>query len=171
MHTQVKTPSSSHTNISLHINEYLSSFVLKHIKRQSPFSKVHCLQYSHSSSALPVKTLAYMVGMRLSPVLKQNLSGFTGPRQVVQIFHLIHGPTQKDVRMSRGKKRTRRQFYVCTFTTIPQGIITAAFPYISMTIFFYPGFYLLLLKGDLGVSAVGTICSPGRTHMMGPSSL
>jgi len=31
--------------------------------------------------------------------------------------------------------------------------------------------YLRLLNGDLGMSAVGTICSPGRTHMMGPSSL
>lgn len=28
-----------------------------------------------------------------------------------------------------------------------------------------------LLKGDLGMSAKGIICSPGRTHMMGPSSL
>lgn len=31
--------------------------------------------------------------------------------------------------------------------------------------------YLRLLNGDLGMSAVGTICSPGLTHMMGPSSL
>lgn len=28
-----------------------------------------------------------------------------------------------------------------------------------------------LLKGDLGMSAMGIICSPGLTHMMGPSSL
>lgn len=28
-----------------------------------------------------------------------------------------------------------------------------------------------LLNGDLGMSAIGIICSPGRTHMMGPSSL
>lgn len=27
------------------------------------------------------------------------------------------------------------------------------------------------MKGDLGMSAMGIICSPGRTHMMGPSSL
>ncbi len=31
--------------------------------------------------------------------------------------------------------------------------------------------YFRLLNGDLGISAVGTICSPGLTHMMGPSSL
>lgn len=28
-----------------------------------------------------------------------------------------------------------------------------------------------LLKGDFGMSVTGIICSPGRTHMMGPSSL
>lgn len=48
-----------------------------------PFSKVHRLQNPHSSSALPVEALAHMVSMRLRSVLKQNLSGFTGPRQVV----------------------------------------------------------------------------------------
>lgn len=64
-----------------------------------PFSKVHRLQYPHSSSALPVKTLAYMVSMGLSPVLKQNLSGFTGPGQVVQIFDLIHGPSSFEWRL------------------------------------------------------------------------
>ena len=31
--------------------------------------------------------------------------------------------------------------------------------------------YLFLLKGDFGMSATGIICSPGLTHMMGPSSL
>lgn len=36
--------------------------------------------------------------------------------------------------------------------------------------FVYPT-YLFLLKGDFGISATGIICSPGRTHMIGPSSL
>lgn len=31
--------------------------------------------------------------------------------------------------------------------------------------------YRRRLKGDFGISAVGIICSPGLTHMMGPSSL
>lgn len=31
--------------------------------------------------------------------------------------------------------------------------------------------HLFLLKGDFGMSAMGIICSPGLTHMMGPSSL
>jgi hypothetical protein len=32
-------------------------------------------------------------------------------------------------------------------------------------------FYRRLLKGDFGISAVGIICSPGLTHIIGPSSL
>lgn len=31
--------------------------------------------------------------------------------------------------------------------------------------------HLFLLNGDFGMSAMGIICSPGLTHMMGPSSL
>lgn len=32
-------------------------------------------------------------------------------------------------------------------------------------------YYRRRLNGDFGISAVGIICSPGLTHIMGPSSL
>lgn len=55
----------------------------KKLKQQSPFPKVHRLQHPHRSRALPVEGLAHVVGVGLGPVLKQNLPGLAGPRQVV----------------------------------------------------------------------------------------
>ena len=63
---------------------------MKTSHQHSPFSKVHGLQHAHSGSALPVEALTHVVGVGLGPVLEQNLSGFAGPRQVVQVFNLIH---------------------------------------------------------------------------------
>lgn len=68
-------------------------------ERNVPISKVHRLEDTHSSRALPVKTLTYVICVSLSPVLKQNLSGLAGSWQVVQVLYLIHGsgkPEEED---------------------------------------------------------------------------
>jgi hypothetical protein len=51
------------------------------------------------------------------------------------------------------------------------GIVHRSAVYMPDFIDYFADKYPTLLKGDLGMSAVGTICSPGRDHKIGPSLL
>lgn len=55
-----------------------------------PFPKLHSLQNTYSSRTLPVKSLTHMISVSPCSVFKQNLTGLTGPRQVLEILYFIH---------------------------------------------------------------------------------
>lgn len=115
----------------------------------SPFPKLHCFQDTHSCCTLPVEALANVICMGSCPILEQHLTWFTGSREVMQVLDLIHRSTTK-----KKARCTMKVFFEVEYQQSHQNSA-----------------YLRLLNGDLGISAVGTICSPGLTHMMGPSSL